>query len=194
MTQTTAKAPREAAEESFLAAMRSYASDPQPRHLAAAAEALVDLRETFFLRDGSPDYRGQSHDYRQAAASLYAATPLTGDALRRAQATVRYHVSEVQRSRYDTETLEALGLKTESALERSRAGRRERAAAARISQGGPITDPGEAVQAILSARSLLSRIETSALEAIAAHARPGARSALQSVARLATARARKLDG
>lgn len=87
--------------------------------IRAFAALLVEARQHFHRRDGSPDLLGKSYAYRQYVGSIYDESGLPKDLMTKIKGSVRYHVSSAIRERYDQETLEQYGFGESSARERS---------------------------------------------------------------------------
>jgi hypothetical protein len=87
--------------------------------LRDAAAIMVEARAQFLTRDGDPDWRGQTHDYRVWFSDAADAAGLSGDARRMILDALRYHTSAALRDRLDAATINELGLRAETARERS---------------------------------------------------------------------------
>jgi|SRR5690606_24557346 len=132
--------------------------------LRAAAEALVGTREFFLTREGQPDWKGATYAYRQTVREVMTDAGIPADEVPTVQSAIRYHVSVVLRERLDDETLDALGLRRESARERAVLSRAQRADLTALFRGGdPITDPEDVILAATFARSALSRVDAGKL-------------------------------
>lgn len=149
------------------------------------AEAVLDLREEFVTSAGDPDWRGTSYPYRVRFGEILSAGGIGMDDRHSFQQALRYHISNALRERLDDETLDALGLRRESARERSRGGRENRSALLRAAHGEEA--PVAALKAILAARALLLRVDDETLRGLAPRDAQAAARALDGAARRARA-------
>lgn len=134
------------------------ASDPGVRGVSyrETAELLVSAREHFMTDAGVTDWRGQSYPYRVWVGDVYGLAGVAPEDRSRVSSALRYHVSNVLRERLDEATLESIGLRVESARQRSRELREARAATLRALTGGAVVDP---VRALTAADALLERVD-----------------------------------
>ena len=75
------------------------------------------------IRQELNDPAGTSQAYRDAAARIYAAATIPPDSESSLQASIRYHIGNVLRDEFKPEELKAVGLSTQTPLERARAAR-----------------------------------------------------------------------
>ena len=101
-------------------------SDRRTGLLRSIGEATVNLREFFTTNEGQPDWAGRTWTYRDFVSKLYAEAGYGKDEARTLQTTVRYHASNYLREKFTPEQLAEMGLRTESAVERSRETRKNR--------------------------------------------------------------------
>lgn len=138
----------------------------------ATAELMVEAREHFLTDAGAVDWRGQSYPYRLWVGEVYGAAGVPPEDRSRVSSALRYHISNVLRTRLDGDTLHSIGLRSESARDRSREQRQERAALLRSLMGSATRFEGEdAMRALAAVVALLERIEP---EAVPALGEPGA--------------------
>ena len=98
------------------------------RLLIAADTKRTQLLKKFALglvkiRQKLNDPAGTSQAYRDAAARIYAAATIPPDSESSLQASIRYHIGNVLREEFKPEDLKAVGLSTQTPLERARAAR-----------------------------------------------------------------------
>jgi hypothetical protein len=148
--------------EEASAALRAATRGPdalRPERLRHAADLLVEARAHFYTGDGSPDWTGRSYAYRQFTSEVYAHAGVSASDLHTLQASVRYHVSNALRARLTDEELESIGLRVESARDRSVAKRsRQSKTLSMVAGGAPIDTPAEAVHALQVAAGILRRV------------------------------------
>jgi hypothetical protein len=65
--------------------------------LRRAAEIVVELRSRFANKDGQPDWRGATWEYRQAVSGAYSQSGLSLAERKQVQDAMRYHISIVLR-------------------------------------------------------------------------------------------------
>jgi hypothetical protein len=87
--------------------------------LKAFAETIVDLRSAIIdPKTGKADISGKTAVYKAAVAEVYAGVDIPADSADSVQASVRYHVGNVLRTRFKAEELTAVGLSAESPKDR----------------------------------------------------------------------------
>lgn len=150
---------------SLLKKYRRAAPEDRTALLRQIAEILVDVRQHFGRADGTPDWKGRTHAYRQYVAGIYSDAGITGEEAATAQAAVRYHVGIVLRNRLDEGTLREYGLISRSPRERSQDRRAEKAAIVHAVTGREVH--GGALLALSTAFTLLSRLDPEELAALA---------------------------
>jgi hypothetical protein len=187
-TRTTEEARKEAV--SLIKRYRRAAPEQKTTLLRQIAEVLVDVRQHFGRADGSPDWKGRTHAYRQYVAGIYGDAGLVGDEAATTQAAVRYHVGIVLRDRLDDDTLAAYGLIPRSPRERSQDRRAERTAIVHAVTHREVH--GGALLAISTAFALLSRLDTAQLDELAERERGVAEETLADVERRVKALRRRL--
>lgn len=106
----------EAALQAALHATPDNAS-PTRRH---AANLIVDARPHFTRADGQPDLAGRTWAYRQWMAQRCDNAGIAADQRNTVLSAIRFHVNNVNRDRYDTDTLAAHGMQPQSQREMSR--------------------------------------------------------------------------
>lgn len=82
----------------------------QRRLLRTVADALVKLRALHTTKDGRPDWRGQSWEYRQRVNEIYNEAHVPPEANHPIKASVRYHLGNALRENLTAEELEEAGL------------------------------------------------------------------------------------
>lgn len=134
--------------------------------LAELARVVVELRAHFTLQDGTTDWDGRSHGYREAIARVYRDAGIPADSLSTIQASIRYHVSNVLREVAPPEELEDKGLRKETARERVKETRDRTMALARatLALGGSGSARADVSRLIIGAEALLGRVEDAALD------------------------------
>jgi hypothetical protein len=161
--------------------LRENERDPRPDRLRVVANIMVDARRFFLTRDGSPDWRGRTHAYREWAAEVTSNAGISPDRRSSVQAAIRYHTSAALRDRLDDDELRALGLKTESARELSAKRRERRSEILDVVTGaGPITDAAEILEALAMMEHALRRIDLAGMDP---RTRRKARAALRDLSR-----------
>jgi hypothetical protein len=111
-------APVEDLADQAIRVLREYLSDHKTDRLKELAPLIVDLRGSFHLDDGRPDWSGRSPGYRQVVADIYTKARVPEDKLDTVQAALRYHVGNLLRERTPPDELAAVGLKARSPKER----------------------------------------------------------------------------
>lgn len=108
-------------EDSITAALRDYVTRgfSGTELLRTAADSAVAAREHFYSANGEPDWLGRTHAYRIWIREVYSKAGIQTADLSKIQAAVRYHVSAALRERISDEAREDLGLRAETARERS---------------------------------------------------------------------------
>lgn len=178
MTDTTLSALRSRAAELLRQYSRSDAPEAQTATLREVANVLVDARSRFYAADGTPDWRGRTYAYRRWVGEVYGEANLDAGDVSSVQAAVRYHVGNALRERLDSTTLEDLGLRSAGPRERSVEKRQRQAEVLARLMGGPITDPGEALEALHIVQRLLDRLDANAVKGLDAASRKDAREVL----------------
>lgn len=131
--------------------------DERTAALREVARLLVEVRPLFTTRDGEPDWRGRTHDYREWTASMYARAGLDRGEAERLSSSVRYHVSPALRARLAPDEVDRLGLRPYTTREAAAQRREARAVEDRLVHGaGPLT-PDETLEAVELAERLLRR-------------------------------------
>lgn len=92
------------------------------------AVVLVELRTRCTTSDGEMDLLGRSQDYRDKAATVYQRAGIPRDSEDRVQSSVRYHIGNYIRERFDAETLERYGLSLRGPRARKELDRQSQAA------------------------------------------------------------------
>lgn len=113
--------PLDELQASIAKALRRYVADGfrGTEQLRIAAEGSVAAREHFFTAEGEPDWLGRTHAYRMWIREVYERAGVQAADLTKTQAAVRYHASAALRDRISAEAREDLGLRAETARERS---------------------------------------------------------------------------
>ena len=131
----------------------------------AAADALVDMRMLYTNRDGQPDLKGASFEYRRSVSDGLADAGV--DASRRSQvmAALRYHVGNRVRARFTPEELQEYGLNAHSPHDRQRAEREMISGIVRVATNprAEVTEPEEAVKTAQMAAQMLENIKVKRL-------------------------------
>ncbi|WP_344444113.1 hypothetical protein [Herbiconiux moechotypicola] len=155
-------------------ALRNYmrSDGGKTPYLREVAEAFIDAREHFFTADGSVDWLGRTHAYRQwVSETLSNARVAPGDTTS-TLAAIRYHTGNVLRTRLDDEQLEDLGLRKPNSKERAAEVRAQAAEVRHLfGAGSVIHDPQEMLQAVRLMTVTLRRIDADELS----DAAPGVR-------------------
>ena len=89
--------------------------------LRKVAELIAEERSHHLREDGTPDWTGRTHTYREAIRKIYDDAGYSRSEASSLQSTLRYHVGSAVRRRVEPEAAEDLGLLPESPRERSRA-------------------------------------------------------------------------
>ena len=97
-----------AALNSFRTALGSGYRKTQ-RAMATIASSIVDLRMTF-LKDGKPDYRGETPEYRQAIGRIYEEILKDEDQRSAFKTAIRYWISKEFQARVESGKLDATEL------------------------------------------------------------------------------------
>jgi hypothetical protein len=140
-------------------ALRQYMAEGNTSDIREAAECMVAAREYILDGRGDPDWRGRTHAYRVWSAGVVTAAGVPHDQRSRVQAAIRYHASAALRKRIPAEDVEALGMLTETALERSRGRRGRTSGLIQIVNGsGPITDPEDILTALELIEGMVRRV------------------------------------
>jgi len=155
-------APLAELEDRITQALRGYVSSGfhGTDYLRAAADSAVEAREHFYTSSGEPDWLGRTHAYRIFIREVYSKAGINAEDLTKVQAAVRYHVSAALRERISEEAREDLGLRVETARERSaeKHGRNVEVLSL-FSGGGKITDPDTVARALGLMAATLQRID-----------------------------------
>jgi len=151
--------------------------------LRTAADSAVAAREHFFTAEGEPDWLGRTHAYRIWIREAYAKAGVQAADLTKMQAAVRYHVSAALRERISDEAREDLGLRVETARERSaeKHGRNVEVLSI-FGGGGVITDRETVAKALSLMGATLQRIDAEALSRRDAAERDEALAGLSTIA------------
>lgn len=156
--------------------------------LRAAADLVVEARSRFFTADNEPDWRGAGWAYRQFIREANFLSGVNPADLPRIQNALRYHVSNALRDRLPADVIERLGLRVESARERS-AEKRERygETLTLFTPGGAAIETGEEVIRLAERiTAIVGRVDVSAISALGAATRREVVAALENAgARLA---------
>lgn len=147
--------------------------------LRRVAEIFVDLRGSFFDDDGLPDWRGKTWAYKSAVGEVFGESGIERGDWPTLQASIRYHVSAVLRERLSAEDLEAIGLRSVSARERSIEKRERQSAILNAARGNArLETPHDALRALTAAYALLRRIADNAVADLDAEGKKAARGTL----------------
>lgn len=165
----------------LLTQYRKVTDDTRTPLLRSLAETLVEMRSHFQRADGTPDWKGRSHAYRNFIHSLYADAGFTPEETATIQAAVRYHVGAVLRDHLDADTLVEYGLIKQTPRERSSDRRQARTALYNALAHGSVQ--GGALMSITAALNVLARIERSSVADLAEDERMLALRALTEVER-----------
>jgi hypothetical protein len=153
-------------EDTIISALRSYvaAGLNGTEHLRTAADTAVAAREHFFTAEGEPDWLGRTHAYRVWIREVYSKAGVRPETLTKIQAAVRYHVSAALREKISEEAREDLGLRAETARERSaeKHGRNVEVLSI-FGGGGVIADRVVVAKALALMGATLQRIDAGAL-------------------------------
>ena len=131
--------------------------------LRDVASDFVDAREHFFTKEGEPDWRGRTYAYRRWVRETMSLANVPPETIHATQAAIRYHVGNVLRDRLDHQTVEALGLLSESPRERSVEKRERHSAVLSVFGGGGPLSEGETVFALMTMEATLARITPESL-------------------------------
>ena len=126
-----------------------------------AAETILELRRTFLTRSGEPDILGTSYAYRQAFGEAMTRAGLQGHDRTRAGSSMRYHIGNLLRERLSPEEIKELGLVKASPRETSSKAHAHKSRlwnSVNDPETEPITDPKDAVEALLGMSALLGLI------------------------------------
>lgn len=160
---TLSKRPLDVLQASAVKALRRYLDPEEGRdtaELREVAHALVEAREHFYTRDGSPDWTGRTHAYRAWNRELMGLANVPPGEIASLQASIRYHSGAALRERLDAEQLEALGLRADTPRERSVAKRERISETLNLVTGGSaIEDAEEVLAALKLILSALRRIQ-----------------------------------
>ena len=158
---------REAIIESIATHLRTaveMGSEVDPYYtpeMVLAAQEIIDLRKTFLTRAGEPDILGKSYAYRQAFGDTMTRAGLAGVDRNRVGSSLRYHIGNLLRESMTPEEVADLGLVKSSPRETSKKSFERRSKMWRglnEESPGPVTDPVDAVEALLAMSSMLGRI------------------------------------
>jgi hypothetical protein len=140
--------------------MQTVAQRIESNEMLAAAESLLELRETFTRRDGRPDLTGTTYPYRQAVGTILTEARVRPEDRSRVLAALRYHVGNLLRARLTPEELAEWGLVEASPRQQSADAQARRAKLWRMTMdaGEVVDDPMDAVEAVLSATNLLEAV------------------------------------
>lgn len=103
----------QALQDDAIRALRRIPQAPESMHpdlYRDAAQALVKLRALHTTRDGRPDWRGQSWDYRQRVNDIYNAAGLPSTPNHPIKSALRYHLGNALRESLSEDELQDAGL------------------------------------------------------------------------------------
>lgn len=179
-----------------LKALRVAADDDRELRtqlLRQVAELSVDLREHFQVAGtGSPDWAGRSWPYRDYVRNLYSDAGYTAEEAKMTQASVRYHVGNIVRTKLGAEELEDLGLREESPVDRAREQREARNAL--ISAATESDTSADVTRAIAAALLVLQPISAGDVAALDETGRSQAATLLGRITRRAAELTRAAGG
>jgi hypothetical protein len=153
-------------ENDLVKALQTYVADGMvgTESLRAAAEASVAAREHFFTADGEPDWLGRTHAYRTWSREMFTRAGVDPTELTKLQSSVRYHVSAALRERLSEDVREDLGLRAETARERSAERHGKNVEVLSIfGGGGAIQDAATVAKALRMMDAALHRVDPAGL-------------------------------
>jgi hypothetical protein len=162
MSQNTlTEAQRKFAEHLRAAIANDGAGEYDTAEMHAAADALVDMRMLYTNRDGQPDLKGASFEYRRAVSDGLADAGVEAGRRSQVMAALRYHVGNRVRARFTQEQLADYGLNSHSPHDRQRAEREMIAGIVRVATNprAEVTEPEEAVKTAQMAAQMLENIK-----------------------------------
>lgn len=107
-----------------LRALRNASEDERTTLLRRAANLIAEERIHFTRDDGTPDWTGRTHAYREWLRTTYEDAGYSREETHSLQSTLRYHVGTAVRKIIPESAREELGLIPESPRERSRESQR----------------------------------------------------------------------
>ncbi|GAA4981171.1 hypothetical protein [Actinopolymorpha pittospori] len=143
------------------------------------SETLVNLREHFLTKDGTPDWAGRAWAYRRLVRDLYGEAGIPPEDATPLQAASRYHIGNILRERLKPEELEDLGLGP-GPRERVRAAHEERSNLLATLKGDG--ENPEVIRAFSVAFTLLERVSDEAVAELRGADRRAARTLLRKIA------------
>lgn len=103
----------QALQDDAIRALRRLEQTPEsehPRIFREVGEILVKLRAIHTTKDGRPDWRGQSWDYRQRVNDIYNGAGLPPEPNHPVKAAIRYHLGNALRDHLSEDELREAGL------------------------------------------------------------------------------------
>lgn len=149
--------------------IRRYFETEQPSPeatllLRSIARKMVDAREQFTLKDGSPDWRGRSKDYRDWIGDAF--TQAGVEDRHSLQSALRYHTGLILRERLRADELAEHGFIAKSPREQMNERRAQMAEIYNFVTGtAPISDAEGRKQAAAIIQHLIKRVERGSSDA-----------------------------
>lgn len=123
--------PQRLAVDALILNLRAYRTatvNERTLWLRRAAEAAVELRANTITSRGDVDWTGASFEYRKLMGEALGMAGYAPDEKPTVLAAMRYHISAALRERLGTDTVKDMGMRAESAKQRSTQSRRASAA------------------------------------------------------------------
>ncbi|GAA2843952.1 hypothetical protein Acy02nite_68570 [Actinoplanes cyaneus] len=162
-----------------LRALRNADSEHRLRRLREVARLTFDLREHFLTPAGEPDWAGRTWAYRNHVREQYKEAGYEADEATNTQSNVRYHISNLARTRLSEDEIASLGLRKETPVEYNRSQRATARALLEAAQAAGKADDTEDVLRMLgTALLMLQKIPAATIGDMEADDRQKARGVL----------------